>query len=228
MERLDQATIQLFSDPDGTDAISAAIPLRKWITFEVDVDSATYVLYDGRWYRVDSDYGSLVQARISKLFVDSAEWSLPIWAAGENEADYNVRLAAHLGGVCLDRQLIRTSAHPRGIEPCDVYLPDGTLVHVKKTESSAPASHLLGQALVSALAIRNDAETRTKLRASITAAGGDPGNLLRTPKRVLLVLARPGGTPISSDTLFTFTKVTVVRAAGQLAALGINVDVASI
>lgn len=228
VDRLDRASIQLFSDPEGTEAISAAIPLRKWIAFELEREGSTYVLYDGRWYRVDTDYGELVRARVQTLFERSEAWALPPWPRGEDEREYNERAAAALRGVCLDRRLIRTRAHPRGIEPCDIYLPDGTLVHIKRTETSAPASHLLAQALVSALALCNDNEARTRLRERIAEAGGDPSAVSRRPRRVLLVFARPGGRPITPESLFTFTRVSLVRHADQLRGLGVEVEVTTV
>jgi uncharacterized protein (TIGR04141 family) len=39
---------------------------------------------------------------------------------------------------------------------------------------SAPASHLIGQALVSSDALLHDSEAKDKLREKVVAAGGDP------------------------------------------------------
>lgn len=79
-----------------------------------------------------------------------------------------------------------------------MYLPDGTLIHVKKTERSTAASHLLAQALVSAEALCNDEQARQKLRDRITAAGGDPGGLGLVPARVILAMHRGDGPALTA------------------------------
>ena len=152
----------------------------------------------------------------------------PEWHVADDEEAYNKALAAALGGVCLDRKLITTDLHRRGIEACDVYLPDATLIHVKKTEKSAAASHLLAQALVSADALCNDAQAREKLRSRIKALGGNADGLASKPLRVVLAMHRGEGKPVTAETLFTFTKVNLVRQAASLEERSVSVRVVSI
>ena len=110
---------------------------------------------------------------------------------------------------------------------CDVLASDGTLIHVKKIDSSAPASHLIGQALVSADALLHDSEAKDKLRERVVAAGGDPSLVPDKISRVVLGLARTNAPP-TAETLFTFTQVTLVRGVQALEGRGVNVFVASI
>lgn len=109
-----------------------------------------------------------------------------------------------------------------------MYLPDGTLVHVKRTDRSTAASHLLAQALVSADALCNDDQARQKLRTRISDAGGDPSGLAIKPSRVVLAMHRRNKPELSAQELFTFTKVNLVRQTSSLESRGVQVRIVSI
>lgn len=229
LHRLESASIQLFRDAQGQEPISQSIPLRRWIAFETDLDEQTFALYDGSWYQIHHDYVGNITQKTQELFnrgLDDLQF--PIWGIDEDEEAYNKTLATALGGVCLDRKLITTDLHGRGIEACDVYLPDGTLIHVKKTEKSAAASHLLAQALVSADALCNDAQARQMLRSRIKALGGNADEVKSKPSRVVLAMYRGQGKVVTPDNLFTFTKVNLVRQAASLEERGVFVGVVAI
>lgn len=212
LTRLKQASIQLCRDAQGEEPISQAIPLKKWIAFETDLDDQTYSLYDGSWYQIHHNYAENINRRTDEIFEKSTDdLAFSPWEADDDEEAYNKKLADALGGVCLDRKLITTDLHRKGIEACDVYLPDGTLVHVKKTEKSAAASHLIAQALVSADALCHDSQARAKLRERIAELGGDPNELKAKPARVVLAMYRNGSKRLTAEDLFTFTKVNLVR-----------------
>lgn len=229
LDRIDRASIQLFRDPEGQNPISQAIPLRRWVAFQCELDGRTYALYDGGWYQIHHDYADNINRRTEAIFAKTTDdVEFPVWAQDDDEAAYNVQLAATAAGVCLDRQLITTDLHRRGIEACDVYLPDGTLVHVKKTDRSTAASHLLAQALVSADALCNDEQARQKLRERIRAAGGDPSGLGVKPTRVVLAMHRSDRPALTASELFTFTKVNLVRQASSLESRGVHVRIVSI
>jgi len=229
LARVDRAKIQLFRDAKGEDAISQAIPLRRWLAFECELDGHAYALYDGSWYQIHHDYAENINERTEAIFDQNVDdLDFPRWEPDEDEEAYNKKLANVRGGVCLDRKLIRTDLHPRGFEACDVYLPDGTLVHVKKTEKSAAASHLLAQALVSTDALCNDKQARDELRAEIVARGGDAGELGMRPTRVVLAMHRTEGRHVTADELFTFTKVNLVRQATSLKERGVDVRIVAV
>jgi len=229
LARVGRATIQLCRDAQGKEPISQAIPLRKWLAFETSLDDRTYALYDGSWYEIHHDYAENIQRQADDIFSKPiSDLVFPLWDPDDNEEVYNKKLASALNGVCLDRKLITTDLHRRGIEACDVYLPDGTLVHVKKTEKSAAASHLLAQALVSADALCHDSEARAKLRERISEEGGDANGLELRPTRVVLAMHRTGGRRVTAEELFTFTKVNLVRQVASLESRGVPVRLVAI
>ena len=109
--RLDRMRIQAFTDDD--DAISSLLPARRWLSFETSHDDHRYCMHDGRWYMVDDGLDSLLTERLSHVFDQSPPFSdLPPWPVGMNEDEYNLLVAAHLGGVCLDRRLVQCKISP--------------------------------------------------------------------------------------------------------------------
>jgi uncharacterized protein (TIGR04141 family) len=210
LDRLKKMRIQLFSDTDGVDAVSASIPAIRWITFEHDQDGKRYCLHDGSWYLMNQDYAERLRVQVQAIFDRDAGVTVPQWPSNLHEDGYNKLAARKLGGVCLDRDLIGTDLHPRRIEVCDVLLTDGTPVHVKELSSSAAASHLLAQALVSTDALLYDEQAVAKFREKVAQAGGNLDHLPTKPARVVLGIARKGRM-IGAGDLFTFTQVTLVR-----------------
>src|SRR5690606_24085427 len=84
------------------------------------------------------------------------------------EKDYNKGVARSRSGfLVLDRKLIRTLQHPKGIESCDLLGPDDELIHVKRLDDSVSASHLFNQAVVSAEALVYQDDARSALRALV-------------------------------------------------------------
>ncbi|MBO0607643.1 DUF6119 family protein [Myceligenerans salitolerans] len=227
LDRLKQMRIQLFGSAEDDDPVSSAIPARKWLAFETPFDGKRYCLFDGQWFQMEDQYADQLVALTEEIFRKKFETVLPAWTAEfDEEDDYNKHLAAELGGICLDRKFVHTTAHKRGFEACDVLLRDGTLVHVKKTPKSAPASHLFAQALVSTESLAMHPQAVRQLRELVQEQGGDPTWVKDRPERVVIAMARKN--PITAAGLFTFSRVTLVRAVHGIASRGIDVYVAPI
>lgn len=227
-EQLDRLGVILFKDEAGEEPLSPKIPVRKWLSFQTDLEGRRFCLHDGRWYAMDKPYADQVRARTKSIFDRGpGVESLPDWPAGTSEAEYNELLASKLNGLCLDRKLMRSSFHKHGIEPCDVLLSDGTYIHVKSIESSAPASHLLAQALVSVEVLTFDQLAQKDFRAKVKAGGWDPSKFSQKPKKVVLLIARKDKS-IGPDSLFTFTQVNLARQVSQLGSQGVDVFIAPV
>lgn len=226
--RLSLIQIELFSEnkPSPATVASNAVPLRRWLTFEVQVDERRYCLHDGSWYRMDDQYLDRIDKRVREILTTTPSLSLPAWPAGENEADYNIRAAKLLGGYSLDRKLISTPLHSRGgIEPCDIYVNPGQLIHVKRGRDSASMSHLLAQALVSTESLARDENGRRAWMDRVAAVSdgrfADAGI-----SEVILGIGRPK--PLDVDSLFTFTKVNLVKQFDALKFLDVAVRLVTI
>jgi uncharacterized protein (TIGR04141 family) len=227
LARLKAMKVQLYRDDSGQEAISQAIPAWHWLAFETDRAGKRYCLNNGAWYLMDQEYAEKLRRRTKAIFDREPPIQLPEWPVGHDEAKYNALVANALGGTLLDRKLIRTDLHRHGIEPCDVVTPEGALLHIKSIETSAPASHLLAQALVSADALLHDEQARAAFLERVTEQGGDATTIPSPIHTVILGVARPGRT-VCSDDLFTFTQVTLVRNVAQLESRGLEVFVAPI
>lgn len=229
---LSRIKIQLFSDPDAQNPISADVPLRKWVAFEETLDNRRYFLHDGLWYLIDENYAAQLQDRVSEIFGRVTDLTLPPWQLKNgkmiSEEKYNKIAAKAIGGVVLDRKLVTTVQNRRGFEACDVLAPDGALVHVKKADGSAPLSHLFAQGHNSAHSLVHDNEARTKFRKLVEKQGGNPDLVKDKPATVIFAIARSAGQKFGPDSLYSFSQVTLVRTVDDLAARGISVYVVPI
>ena len=120
-----------------------------------------------------------------------------------------------------------TDLHRHGIEACDVFTREGVPIHVKNLSASAPASHLLAQALVSTEALLYDKSAQQQFRKKVTDRGWDASDLPAKPVKVALGVARTGKR-ITAENLFTFTQVTLARLDQVLSARGVEVVIVPI
>jgi uncharacterized protein (TIGR04141 family) len=129
--------------------------------------------------------------------------------------------------VCLDRRLLYTDQHPAGIEACDLLGPNDELIHVKRLDDSVSASHLFNQAVVSADALRRQPDARAMLQERVIEFSGGTRRIPDDfrPHKVVLAFA---GRPATSDALFTFSQVTLMRCAARLADLETELEILEI
>ncbi|WP_232225492.1 DUF6119 family protein [Leucobacter salsicius] len=229
IESLDVIKIQLFSDAEGTNPVSTDIPLRKWVAYEKEESGQRYFLYNGQWFAMDLDYAKQLDERVKQIFAMGADITMPVWHAPDDEEAYNKKASTSLGAVLMDRKLVQTTQNKRGFEPSDLITEKDIYVHVKSASSSAPLSHLFSQGGNSAHALQYDEEARTKLRKRVTERGGNGDLIGARPRRVVYAIRpkKQGGT-VTADTLFSFSKVSLVRVFDELESRGIEVRVVSV
>lgn len=217
-------------EPLATDA-----PAAEWLTAQVDIDrDQRLVLLDGEWYDTSDGYRQHVARVVDAAFADRPAWGLPAWTEGRRpgtrweEQDYNRYVADHVEGfVCLDRKLVRTPAHRRGFEACDLLGPDGELVHVKKISSrtgSGPLSHLFAQGIVAVDSL-TDRETWHRfvdlVREQHPARADGLGD---RPRTLVFAIHRSNGL-LTPDRLFTFARSELASAAILFQRLGVRLQV---
>lgn len=227
--KLTSTKVLLLRDDDNE--ASPMIPLKKWFAFETTVDNKRYFLNGGRWYRMEQSYIETVRRRTREIFsrpTDFLSGEIPSWPADMGaENEYNAVLAEALGGLCLDQKLISVEGQRSRIEACDVLLPDGVFIHVKRADSSAPTSHLFAQALVSADLLTYDTQAQAELAQKIRDQGADPGDYGLAPKKVVIVMAKDNAV-LAPDDLYTFAQVNLGRQDRLLASHDVGVFVIAI
>ena len=226
--RFEAMYVTLLENVEG-DAKSRKIPVKNWLAYEVDVEGKKHFLHSGHWYTVEDDYSDIIQRQTDKIFKRKIGLStLSLWTKEyKDELAYNKYIAEEWDGICLDGSLISVKSRKSRIEACDVLLKEGVFVHVKRVDSSAPASHLLAQALVSTEVLTYDEEAREALKEKIKEAGHDPNEYECKPKDVVIVMVKDGQA-LTSESLYTFTQVNLNRHDKALAAREVGVYIVPI
>jgi len=213
---------------------SSGMPIDHWsiyrcLVYQVEHDGRLYVLSAGEWFRVDLTYRDQVYADVNALPIFSG---LPDASAGTREDAYNTLAAAHLGALCLDKQLVR-DADGDSIEICDIFTRSGGLIHVKMRGSSSTLSHLFTQGTNSAERLLLDPYFRASARkvihssdpsfeALVLSGRPDPAQHEVT---FAVITRSTRSTPL---TLPFFSVVSLRAAARTLDAYGFPVSVAAV
>lgn len=227
LDRIKTVKLELHSEaePQNTTLVSTPVPLRRWLAFEVEEGNKRFCLHDGNWYRMDDQYLGRIDERVREILAEPASLDFPPWG-NEHEDAYNKRAASVLSGICMDRKLISTPLHSRGgIEPCDVFVAPGVLIHVKRGRQSSDLSHLLAQGLVSTDALARDESARAAWKKRIFE---ESGGTIEDAQLNEVILAIGSNKPLTVDNLFTFTKVNLVKQYDALRYLGVQVRVTTV
>lgn len=123
--------------------------LYKCLYAEIDLNPGIFILNNGQWYQIDSNYETEV-----KSFYNSATISAQTFSKAhlnEIEGNYNIRIAQEdpAKRLLMDKRLVKPAPGEDEIEFCDIYTTDKELYHVKRYSGSATLSHLFNQGLVS-------------------------------------------------------------------------------
>jgi uncharacterized protein (TIGR04141 family) len=221
---------------------SADKALKHWNLFrciyaQIAHDGRVFILTNGKWYAVNQEYSGSVEEWYKGLSIQNSSFVAYEKIAyvdaktGENktkhsEEDYNKKVAGS-DYVCLDRDLI--SLGPRkDIEACDLY-KTGEFLHIKIfTGASAPISHLLGQATVSAELFFGERQFRDNMNAKLPDAFklNDPELLMPDHGKYKICLGVITNKP-SLDLPF-FSKVNLRSAIRRLETMGLQVEIVRI
>ncbi len=183
---------KLFAIRANDDEVMRGWTIWRCLVFQTEYDGHLFVLSDGQWFRVDLAYRERVYADVNALPTFDG---LPSADPGRDEEAYNLKVASHLGGACMDRRLVYDDG-PDSMEVCDVLTPAGGLIHVKMRGSSSTLSHLFSQGVNSAERLLQDADFRQRMRAVVEEI--DPA----------LTALIPDGRPDPADHEITFVVIT--------------------
>jgi uncharacterized protein (TIGR04141 family) len=140
--------------------------IYRCLYFEIDQGTNTYLLTAGHWYRVGTSFLQRVTAEFDAIPLASI--TLPEYRDA-SEAAYNARVGTEQPAVyaTMDLHPIPMGGHDQ-VEFCDLFEMSKKIIHVKRyAGSSAPLSHLCGQAIVSGTLFKRDSEFRQKVNAEL-------------------------------------------------------------
>ncbi|MET9300077.1 DUF6119 family protein [Micromonospora aurantiaca] len=227
---LRNGTLTLYADAAGTEEM-ASTPVSRWVTAEVAVGGSHMLLHEGQWYEIGDRHREFLRQEVARILNRLSSVVLPPWTEDlANEDCYNREAAKkHPGLVLLDKKLLRTRQHPRGIEACDLLGPNGELIHVKRASGSSPLSHLFAQGVTSFDALRYDKQARNRFRDLVRAQPGGP-DLPEDfrPRTVVYAIALSAGRTVTVESLFTFAQVALYQAVKTLRTEGVDVEVVAI
>jgi uncharacterized protein (TIGR04141 family) len=211
---------------DGGTVPGGDTTFGEWLVSEVSIDHNRYFLHMGRWYRIDPDYFREVSTRVGEILRREPPIRLPSWIEGE-EKEYNEGVEREDARfVCLDRKLTRSELHSRqGVETCDLFGPSGELIHVKSATSSSALSHLFAQSIVSTEQLLFERTARTAFATRVGMRASESSWVRQDARPSQVIFGIKLSRPLTSDSLFTFSKVTLLQADRRLARLDITVSV---
>ncbi|MFE5564800.1 TIGR04141 family sporadically distributed protein [Amycolatopsis japonica] len=225
MKMLRDATVTPCDDMEGEQPLRGPIPLRKWISFETEIDHSVYCFHQGAWFRIGERFVEQIRGQVADLLTNRVDLDLPTWvptALPDDEHRYCELVATKPGYVCLDRDLANTPFNHR-LELGDVLGPADELIHVKWLLRATAASHLCVQAGSAAWSLRMEPEALEQLRAKVRLA--EPGRELKAPSALVLAIA---GRPWTVEKLFTLSQIGLLRLQGEARFLGTKLQFAEI
>ncbi|MFC0003508.1 DUF6119 family protein [Micromonospora siamensis] len=227
---LQKGTLTLYADAGGNDEM---VPTRisRWITAEVAHGTSHLLLHEDRWYEIGDRHREFLSQEIRQILDQPSQIVLPPWTGDLPDEDAYNRAVAKRDNrfILLDKKLVRTAQHPRGIEACDLLGPGDELIHVKRASGSSPLSHLFAQGITSAEALRYDEEARATFLDLVERQPNGrklPGSF--RPRKVVYAIALKAGRTVTVDTLFTFAQVALYQAMKTLRNEGVEVEVVPI
>jgi uncharacterized protein (TIGR04141 family) len=133
----------------------------RCLSGDIKVNGSSFVLDNGEFFEVSSDYLGQLDGFIGSLRACSLEVPIPS-KLGMHEEDYNKELAASLSAaIVLDRKTVKSSSKQTPVEICDVLTDGKKLIHVKRGLSARELSHLFAQGATSAELLQEDQSFRT-------------------------------------------------------------------
>jgi uncharacterized protein (TIGR04141 family) len=140
--------------------------------WEVQDGDDAYILSEGQWFKVSGTYLAGIDSAAARMQAPAIAIPPPA-RPGMSEGEFNLDLAAALGGVHMDKKLAQVGTERGRFELCDVFVPPDLLIHVKRGMGSQELSYLFTQGVTSAEGMRYEGKVRERFQELLRAA--DPG-----------------------------------------------------
>lgn len=214
-------------------ALDTDAPVRRWPVFkclhaELEVDANTYLLSEGKWFRIARQYYQSVVDFFKSL--DPLELDLPTYTpADDGEAAYTRRASESRPErfALMDKNFTHHSIAGT-IEFCDLFSSEKQIIHVKRYGGSSRLSHLFAQGIVSGKVFHHQADFRADVNAKLPEAFRlpDPSQKPEFQEyQVVFAIVSDSSKPF--DIPF-FSKITLRSALEELNRLGYRTAIARI
>lgn len=205
-------------------------PIYKCVYLEVDYAGKKYVLNDGKWFNVSTDFVKRTNDEFKKI--KSSALTLPEYVGG-GEGEYNKSVSEKYPtkfALLDDKKKISHGGGHGQVEVCDLLSVDKQLVHVKMYGKSNVFSHLFSQGFVSGRLLQLDAEFRKKVKDKLKAPFDALINIGSRPaeKEFTIIFAVISESPEKALYLPFFSRVNLNNTAKTLKGFGYNVELLKI
>jgi uncharacterized protein (TIGR04141 family) len=126
---------------------------------EIDLEDKKYILNDGSWYSLHTDFVSDVN-NYFKSIEDSSVVLPPFGTRNEPEYNHYVATSSPEYFCLMDRKNLMIGGGRSSIEFCDLLTSDNVIIHLKKYGGSSVLSHLFQQGVVSGELFLSDVKFR--------------------------------------------------------------------
>ncbi|MFW9876825.1 MAG: TIGR04141 family sporadically distributed protein [Candidatus Thorarchaeota archaeon] len=211
------------------DEIIESWPLYYCINYELEKDSASYLLHGGKWFKIDTDYVKSVSKEVTGI-PEYTNYKF-LEYQDRNEGEYNKRVyeSDKKSCVLMDKKNISYGGGQSKIEFCDLYINKKDFAHVKRFRGSASLSHLFFQGLNSAFLVLTDSGFMKKVNNELPSGWKfDETHQLRAPEYEVVFAVISKVKKGVKDIFPFFSKVSLLQVYKQLRAYGYNVSIANI
>jgi uncharacterized protein (TIGR04141 family) len=225
INRLRQRQVFCIGDDD--------LQINQWSVYkclycELDYEGTSYLLSDGKWYRVTRDFVQEVDEYFSRI----AKYTkiLPDYD-DDSEGDYNERVADgdRDSFALMDKKLVSYGGGYNKIEFCDLYTKDKDIIHVKRYGQSSAFSHLFAQGTNSGELFHTQTEFRKlvnhRLPRSHKLSDSDKRPATGEYQIVFAIVSDAEGTDL---TIPFFSRLNLRSAVRRLQGYGYRVAIAKI
>lgn len=201
-------------------------PAYRCLYAEIANGGDRYVLRNGTWFKIESDFIKQIDAQLANIKVSPC--TLPPYSFA-NEGDYNLHVAKldssfHL----MDKKTVKTGGPHDKIEFCDLIEGSHNFIHVKYYRSSATLSHLFSQGTVAGETFIRDEDFRKKLNAKLPAHVALADTSKRPDAAKYCISYAIATDKVLPGELPFFSKISLKNAAMQILALGFQLSLIAI
>lgn len=210
-----------------SEAIVATWPLYRCIYCEIDSSNETFLLNNGKWYRISPDFLGVVNSSFDEVIASDGD--LPNYNHHDEEA-YNLSAADNMPDTffLMDQKFVRCLSARDPIEFCDLYSSQKKIIHVKRYRGSATLSHLFSQGVVSGELFCRLPEFRQEVNDLLPPTFQLANTVTRPNSEEFEVVFAIISKSTRALTLPFFSRVNLRNAVQRLKALGYKVSITKI